>query len=187
MIEIGDPFTKVEILDALRKVNQTVTDYFAGLSPQMFFAHPPGVWSPAENVEHLCLSGGSRIEPLNGSREALRQQYGVAERPSRHYAEIRDTYRAILANGGVAGPTVTPNIDDHPADPKASQDTLVAKWRQVGQDIVAVAEGWSESDLDTFQMEHRLLGIMTVRELLLWMTYHNLHHMEDAQRLVAGS
>ncbi|MEO8610915.1 MAG: DinB family protein [Chloroflexota bacterium] len=186
MVEIGDPFSKVEILATLRMVNQTVAEYFAGLSPEVFFAHPVGVWSPAENVEHLCLSGGARIEPLSGSREALRQQYGVAERPSRHYAEIRETYRNFLANGGVAGPTVTPHIDDHPADAKASQDALLAKYRQVCQAIVTAAEGWSETDLDTFQMEHRLLGILTVREMLLWMTYHNLHHMEDARRLVEG-
>lgn len=183
MLEIGDPFSKAEILDSLRTVNKTVADYFAGLSPQVFFAHPPGVWSPAENVEHLILSGSARIESLSGSHEALRQQYGVAERPSRHYAEIRETYRNILANGGVAGPTVTPNIDDHPADPKASQDELIQRWRQLSQTIIAAAEGWNETDLDTLQVEHRLLGMLTARELLLWTTYHNLHHMEDARRL----
>ena len=186
MIEIRDPFTKEEILDNLRMVNDTVTDYFASLSPQVFFAHPPGVWSPAENVEHLILAVGSRVEGLrNNSREDLRQKYGEANRPSRHYAEIRETYRNILTNGGVAGPTVTPNIDDHPADPKASQDELIQRWRQTSQALVAAAEGWSETDLDTLQVEHRLLGMLTVRELLLWTTYHNLHHMDDAQRLVA--
>ena len=72
MIEIGDPFSKAEILDALRKVNQTVTDYFAGLSPEVFFAHPPGVWSPAENVEHLNLAVGARLDGLKTAQAALR-------------------------------------------------------------------------------------------------------------------
>jgi hypothetical protein len=186
MLEIGDPFTKAEILDALRKVNQTVTDYFAGLSPEIFFAHPAGVWSPAENVEHLNLAVGSRVDVLKHAQAALREKYGDSNRASRHYAEVRETYRAILANGGVAGPTVLPNVDDHPADPKASQDALMAKWRQISQAFVDAFADWSETDLDALQVEHRLLGMLTIRELLLWTTYHNQHHMDDAQRLVEG-
>jgi hypothetical protein len=187
MLEIGDPFTKAEILDALRTVNKTVTDYFAGLSPEVFFAHPVGVWSPAENMEHLNLAVGSRVDGLSSAQAGLREKYGEANRPSRHYAEVRDTYRNILANGGVAGPTVIPNVDDHPADPKASQAALVQRWRTVSQAFVDAFAGWSESDLDTLQIEHRLLGMLTMRELLLWTTYHNQHHMEDARRLVEES
>jgi hypothetical protein len=186
MVEIGNPFTKDEILDALRSVNQATAQYFTSLTPEQFFAHPPGVWSPAENVEHLILAVTPRVESLRGSRESLREQYGAAEKPSRHYAEIRETYLNILANGGAAGPSVIPNIDDHPADPQVAQDELIQRWKFLSVSLVDAASNWSETDLDLYQVEHRLLGLMTVRELLLWTTYHNLHHMEDARRLVEG-
>ena len=184
MVEIHDPFTKAEILDSLRMVNDTLMEYFTGLSPEVFFAHPEGVWSPAENVEHLTLAITPRIETLLGQRETLKEQYGLADKPSRHYAEIREMYRNILANGGAAGPSTTPQIDDHPEDPKAAQDALMERWHQTSHALVSAAEHWTEVDLDAQRVESRLLGLLTVRELLLWMTYHNLHHMEDAQRLV---
>lgn len=187
MVEIRDPFTKDEILDTLRMVNDGVADYFRGLPPDVFFAHPEGVWSPAENVEHLILAITPRVETLLGQRETLREQYGLADKPSRHYAEIRETYRNILANGGAAGPSVTPNIDDHPADPKAAQEALMERWRQTSGALVSAAETWTEVDLDALRVEHRLLGLLTVRELLLWTAYHNLHHMDDARRLVESN
>jgi hypothetical protein len=185
MVEIRDPFTKEEIIDSLRQVNQTLTDYCTGLSPEVFFAHPPGVWSPAENVEHLILAITPRIEILLGQHETLKEHYGPADKPSRHYAEIRETYRNILANGGAAGPSSTPQIDDHPEDPKAAQDALMERWHQTSHALVSAAEHWTEVDLDALRVESRLLGLLTVRELLRWMIYHNLHHLEDAQAQAA--
>ncbi len=183
MIEVRDPFTKAEILQTLADVNKSLTDYFAALPPDQFFAHRPGVWSPAENLDHLVLAVNTLLRGLRLPGLVIRTRFGKPENPSRHYAEIRATYRETLANGAVAGGGVLPNVPDQPADPKAVQTELVEKWTKTAHDLVECAASWKDVDLDKHQLPHPLLGQMTLRELLLWTIYHNLHHLDDTQRL----
>lgn len=43
---------------------------------------------------------------------------------------------------------------------------------------------WSDKALDSYLLPHPLLGKMTVREILFFTLYHNLHHVNDVQRLL---
>lgn len=181
VVEISDPFTKQEILQTLEEVNQTITAYFRALSPDQFFAHPPGVWSPAENLDHLVLAVKALLRGTRLPHLLIRTRFGNPTQPSRHYAEIRATYREKLANGGAAGGSVLPTVGDQPADAKAVQASLLAEWTKTANELIESAETWEEADLDSYQLPHMLLGLMTVRELLLWTIYHNLHHLNDTQ------
>ena len=45
---------------------------------------------------------------------------------------------------------------------------------------------WNEADLDSTRLPHPLMGRMTVREVLHFTVYHNLHHVHAAARRRAG-
>jgi hypothetical protein len=49
-------------------------------------------------------------------------------------------------------------------------------------DLVAQAGRWSEADLDACRLPHPLLGRLTVREMLLFTQYHEVHHVANVER-----
>jgi hypothetical protein len=187
MLDVGDPFSKSEISEALHTVDQAITDYAAGLSPERFFAHPPEVWSVAENVQHLCLTVAPIAKAVLIPREKLSNRFGLSDRPSRRYSEIYEQYRGVLQDGLVAPPQYVPTAETLPPDAKTAQDQIIAEWKDVSGRLSDKLEEWSESELDTYQVPHLLFGLMTMREMLFFTLYHNLHHLNDAKRLVEAS
>ena len=184
MLNNADPFAKAEIIQSLQAINRMVADYFAGLSPAAFFTHPPEVWSPAENLQHLIQSVNPLIRVMQFPQEKLTSRFGLSSRQSRGYNDIRDTYQVELAKGAVAGGTFVPVVGGLPSQPQIAQAEIVQHWAQTSQQLVEVVNGWNESDLDIYQIPHPLLNLLTVREILLFTLYHNRHHLEDARRLV---
>lgn len=185
MLDIGDPFSKSELLEAFHTSNRTITDYFGSLSPDAFFAHPPEVWSVAENVQHLILTVSPIVKAVLIPREKLSKRFGLADRPSRRYTEVRDQYRETLATGMVVAPTqYVPVLDELPADRRQGQAHILAAWKETSDGLTTHLEGWTEAELDTYQLPHLLFGMMTMREMLFFTLYHNLHHLEDARRVV---
>lgn len=187
MLDIGDPFSKTELSQAIQTVDQTITDYFGGLSPEVFFAHPPEVWSVGENLQHLVLTVSPITKAVLIPREKLSKRFGLADRPSRRYIEIRAEYKAGLQGGIVAPPQYVPVLDTLAGDPQLGQAQIMADWQEVSQGLTTHLDAWTESELDTFQLPHLLLGMMTMREMLFFTLYHNLHHLDDARRLVEAS
>ncbi len=181
-----NPYSKTEILQTLRNVNQTVTDYFAALSPEVFFAHPPEVWSPGENLQHLIQSVSPVARAMQVPREALSKRFGTAERRSSSFTDLHDTYKTALANGGAASGPYLPVFETENTD-KAAQEQIIQKWVEVSGALVAAGEGWDEDELDTYPLPHPLLGVLTMREMLFFTTFHNLHHINDARRLVEAA
>ena len=184
MLDIGDPYSKVEISQALQTVDQAMTDYAAGLSPEQFFAHPPEVWSVAENVQHLILTVSPVAKAVLIPREKLSNRFGLSDRPSRRYSEIYAQYRSVLDGGLVAPPQFVPTENELPADPEAAQKKIIAEWVEVSQRLTDKLDEWTESELDTYQLPHLLFGMMNMREMLFFTLYHNMHHLNDARRLM---
>jgi hypothetical protein len=185
MLDDSNPFSKFEVIENLRNANHKVTTYFSSLSPQQFFDHPPEVWSPAENLQHLIQSVSPIAQALGVPSEALHKRFGISERSSRPYSEIVKLYRAELAKGAVSSEQYIPVLDGLglPGDPQMAQDEILRNWERVSEGLLDILERQSDDDLDRTQLPHPLLGQMTMRELLLWTAYHNQHHVEDAQRL----
>src|SRR5690606_12513808 len=103
---------------------------------------------------------------------------------SRHYADVRQVYQTALANGGAASGPFIPELDNHPADPQAEQARLLQAWQKSGAALVKAAQSWKDTDLDRIRLPHPLIGLLTVREMLLWNIYHDLHHLDDVRRLL---
>jgi hypothetical protein len=183
MLDHGNPFSKFEVIESLRSANHKVTTYFSGLSPQQFFDHPPAIWSPAENLQHLIQSVSPVAQALGIPSEALHKRFGLSDRPSRPYSEIVKNYQAELAKGAVASEQYVPVLEGLPGDPQMAQDEILRNWERVSEGLLDILERQSDEDLDRTQLPHPLLGVLTMRELLLWTAYHNEHHVEDARRL----
>ena len=183
MLQLGAPYSQEEIAAAWLAEVTAVADFFAMMETAAFFAAPEGVWSPAENLVHLIKSCSPVIMALNIPKTALRIRFGWVGHESRSLAQVRHTYlNDALANGGQAGGPFLPEVkDDFTA---VHQVDIVAKWQEKGSALTDALAKWSEKDLDNYLLPHPLLGKMTVREILFFTLYHNLHHVNDVQRLL---
>ena len=182
MTQLGTPYSGEEIRDVLTIEFEAVHEFFQDISDETFFTAPPDVWSPADNLVHLIKACSPVILALKLPQLALRARFGQAEHASRSLAEIRNTYvNGALAGGGVASGRYLPQVDE---ESPAEKQRLLSEWQKKGSQLTAVLTKWSEEDLDKYVLPHPLLGSLTVREILFFTLYHNMHHVNDVQRLL---
>jgi hypothetical protein len=55
-------------------------------------------------------------------------------------------------------------------------------WREVANSLCEATVPWGEGSLDRCRLPHPLLGKLTVREMLFFTLYHNLHHVQNVAR-----
>jgi hypothetical protein len=177
--QVRDPATLPELLGELSALHQSSTAVWMHFDAASFYAPLGSAWSPADNVRHLIKSCRPVARALRVPKLLLLVPgAGVSLRGSRSYAEVRETYRRALA-GGVQAGRFAPRPEPPPLDPEAARGTLMAQRETVAAELHGALDGWSERALDRFRMPHPALGQLTVREMLHFTLYHNLHHVEN--------
>ena len=185
MIQLGSPFTRAEIVPALSAEIKAVHTYFADIPEDQFFNAPAGVWSPADNLVHLIKAVSPITKGLKLPKIALRLRFGKVKHDSKSFEAVRHRYvDGVLADGGEAGPPYLPEVKETSS---AERTRILAKWQSMDAALRAGLKGWSDRDLDNYQVVHPLIGPMTVREILLFTLYHNMHHVNDVRRLLGQS
>jgi hypothetical protein len=182
--EVGDPFTAAEIADALEARHASSVAYWSTFDTAAFHRPFGTAWSPADNVRHLTTTMRAVTRGLLLPRIVLFLKFRRPDRPSRRYAEVRDAYRARLAQGGTAG-RFGPRPRPEPADPEAERATVMQYHALAVQGIRDATSRWSEQALDRRQLPHPLMGPLSVREMLLFTLYHNQHHVDNVRRYAA--
>ncbi len=176
------PHSLPEILVELERTNQLISEYFASIEEHTFFVHPPKVWSPAENLAHLSKSVRAATLGLKVPQAFSGLVWGAAE--SRSYDELVSAYKQALAAGGESPAQYLPELPEPVQDKAATRQAILQRWQQSAAKLAAAAARWEDADLDKARVPHPLLGKFTIRELLFFTLYHNMHHMNDARRLL---
>ncbi|WP_157986487.1 DinB family protein [Chitinophaga alhagiae] len=146
------------------------------LSDHRFVVSPEGKWSAGQQMDHLIRSA----RPVNtalGLPKLLLRFFGRPMARSRSYEQIRDTYRSVLTQGGVATRPYIPPVTE-----AAQRAPLVQQFAQQKDRMVTLLDKWTEEDLDRYQVPHPLLGKLTMREVLYFTAYHNHHHLDTLQQ-----
>ncbi len=180
MLTLSSPYTKSEIQAALQQESAAVHTFFADIDADRFFVGPKDIWTPADNLIHLIMSVSSIVTALTVPRTVLRMRFGKAKHESRDIHTVITVYQAFLAAGGVAPAQYEPLAQATDAAEKAR---ILEKWQSKMASLVDAIGGWSEAQLDAFQVKHPLIGSLTIREVLLFTLYHNMHHVNDVHDL----
>ncbi len=182
MTNLGKPFTKTEIIAAFKAEWPVVHQYFSDFSQDQFFSSPDDVWTPADNLVHLIKSVSPVITALGTPKAALKLRFGKAKHASRSLAEVRAMYMEF-ANAGlaIAPGSYIPQIKEVSETERAN---ILAKWLEKGEKLMVGVEKWADKDFDEVQLPHPLLGNLTLREILCFTLYHNMHHVNDVQRMI---
>ncbi len=183
MILVMDAYSLPEIQTALERNQRFVAEDFGAIPAERFFAHPPGVWSPAENLAHLCKTVRAATLAYRVPARLSGLIWGAGE-SSRSYAELVSSYKAVLDAGVQSPAAFVAELDGVPEDVAAAKQELLQRWQQVAGKLEAALANWQDEDLDKAKVPHPVLGKLTLRELLFFTLYHNLHHVNDVRRLL---
>jgi hypothetical protein len=144
--------------------------------PEGKFAQRPsdGKWSVAENVEHLFLT----VKPLVGlfgKKDFMEATWGRHTGASMSYDEVLEAYLQKLRIT-----TITTN----PFAPQTllSREELLENLHSINQKFIERATAMSEDELDSYQIPHPLLGLLSCREFLHFTRYHTLHHLKAIEQ-----
>ena len=182
---VQEPSTKAELIRELRSLHEQSTSFWSDFSTAEFFTPLGDAWSPADNVRHLLKTNRPVVRALSLPRPVLLVRFGLTLRSSRSYSQVRETYLGALAAGVTAGrfaPAPEPVADD----PEAARRALMERRDVVATGLESALGSWSAWSLDRFRLPHPALGSLTVREMLFFTLYHNLHHVQNVARRLAA-
>lgn len=181
-----EPVTGPEIADALVALHHESVQYWASFTAAAFLAPLGEAWSPADTVRHLTKSIRAVTAGLRLPRWLMRLTFGGTNGTSRSYLEMRDFYRARLAQGASAGRFApAPHVARGPHE--ADRARIMAFHATAVTTLVGRIRAWPEPALDRRRLPHPLLGPLTVREMLFFTVYHNRHHLDGVRRRVAAT
>jgi hypothetical protein len=180
MFTIPEPATAQQILSTLESVQDEGVAYWSGFGTSEFFAKIDGHWSPAENVRHLIKSIRPVTKALSLPRLVLRFMFGAPRRESARWSDVQTRYLGLLDAGGKAG-RFTPS-DREEQDLEAARARIMAQFVQVNRELRTAIAKWPDRSLDRYQLPHPLLGKLTLREMLIFTAYHQMHHLDGVKR-----
>lgn len=186
MVTLDDVYGLEKLISAIEKVNDQVTRQFKSLSLDDFFARPGEKWSASDTLRHLTKTVNAVARAMRVPKVILGMAFGKIDRPSRQYFEIRELYQKHIDMNAGAG-KYAPAWQEIPAT-QAEAEMLrrrtIKQWRKTGKSLVQSLNIWTDSKLDKYHLPHPILGKLSIREMLFFTLYHNLHHVGSVRRRV---
>ena len=172
-------YDKPSVLRGLRESFGEVSEYLAQYTVDELERAGPGGWSVADHFRHLILSTKPIASALKRSDEELRK-ICVPKGTSRRYDVLLEDYRqALVRRKGQSTPPFFPDSLRH-----HSIAELQAFWTMILEKFTERLDDWSEERLDANALPHPALGILSMREMLLFTILHNRHHKQGMIRLM---
>jgi DinB superfamily len=165
-----------ELLAKLKSEFSDMENLANSFEETAFFKQPHAEkWSVAQNIVHLNFVAKNILGALN--TPSVLAGFGKANRASRDFDTIRDAYLQGLSEWQAKG---MPYKHLNTEGPKTG---LLQDFEAIHQNLMSFAETLSEEDLNTLQLPHPVLGLMTVREMLCFATYHIRHHFDIVEKI----
>lgn len=148
-----------KMIEELQQANDAVAATIQQLTDEQLNKAPIGKWNALGHLYHLNQS----VKPLTWAfsmpKWLMGWYFGKANRPSRSYEALVEKYTSKLQ---------TANPVNKPFGPSSK-----IRLNKV-------------EDLDRSVLPHPLLGKLTLREMVNFTIYHNLHHLQIINQTVNG-
>jgi len=174
------PIAYLYVMDSITEITTKLDNSFQDVSAwikaqedQRFILGPEGKWKTSGHLDHLTQTAEMVVKGLRMPKLVLRWKFGKTNRPIRSYDEVAQRYNERLSKVP-AGVTSPMTIRDFSIKEKSK---CVDAFEQAGKKLSETAVKWSDKKLDAVLLPHPLMGRMPVRELLMWTSYHNYHHL----------
>ena len=180
---MSDPQTQHDIVEQIASIQEAVTRDIANMSDAQFCSGTTEAWSAADYLKHLLLSVKPVAKAMGFPAEVLEKQFDLSGRASRTYAEVVKAYQKRLDEGIRAEDfdKVVPVFYRFPEGITDERTYLIQSWNESNQRLSFAARKWDETELDSLQMPHPAVGMLTLREMLFFTIFHNTLHWHDIQ------
>ena len=138
-------------------------------------------WSPVDTVRHLTKSMRAVSQGLALPRWLLRVLFGASHAVARSYDAVVADYHGRLRRGGQAG-RFAPSARAPRGDIEAHRRVVLASHRKAVEQLARQIMSLTRRQTDTLRLPHPLLGRLALREMFLFVLYHNLHHVHVVAR-----
>ena len=167
-----NPHSLPELRAAILESHEDFAAYLQALPLGTFLSPIGNTWSPLQHAQHLLMP-----EKLLAATIAARK-FKPLETPavSRSHEEVAAAYREALR---------TTTLTSNPFPPpeyagldalEATRGVFLSEWLASGAALEAALAGYSEAELDAFEGRHPAMGMLPLREFLMFMVYHVAHH-----------
>lgn len=156
----------------LKREHQRITDVVQSISDDRFYDAPPGKWTSVQHLKHVQLCMEPSIRLLSDKPKFVSKLFGETKEGSRSYESISLLYQNGLVPGIVSPERFVPDmisLDD-------KEKTLIDFMHKVGL-LADTLDLYAEEELDQYLIPHPLLGLITLREMMHFYTYHAAHHI----------
>ena len=172
---------RTELILNFKEAHLVFIGYINRLSKESFLARFEEKWSAGQQVEHLIKSAEPLAKVL-GAKDFILSKFGTIDRPVLTYVELIKKYKLALQEGGKAPSQFLPDEVSF-----AQRAPLSETLTQYVETIIEQLKIYTDEELDSLVLIHPLLGMLTIREMLQFMTYHVGHHqnltMEYLERI----
>jgi DinB family protein len=169
--------TKEDIIQQIQLAYNEVKSYVSKLDNESYNYAPKDRWSVADQLEHLILSSKGIPSALNMPKAQL-EAFGRSTTGSRSYEKLFGAYKNVLNTGMKAPAKFSPDKEK-----PQSKEEILASWQMIETKFSKRLVNWSEAELDSFQLPHPALGVLTIREMLLFTIFHTYHHLRTMKAL----
>ncbi len=170
--------TKDEIQNELSIIFNELNGYLNTVDAKLFSASKNGKWSVAQNIEHLTLSNTVTALSFRMPKMLLQRLFKIHRNAGLNYDEVAWRYQKALGNGAKAPLAFQPIGSKFPI-----RIVVLKFWNLSCSNLLSALKNWTETDLDTYQVQHPILGKISMRELALFTIYHTLHHLNTIKQL----
>jgi len=161
---------RTELIVNFKEAHLVFIGYINRLPKESFLARFEEKWSAGQQLEHLIKS----VEPLAkvlGAKDFILSKFGTIDRPLWTYTELIKNYKQTLQEGGKAPAPFLPN--EISFDQKESLSAALIGHVET---IIEALKIYTDEELESLVLIHPLLGKLTIREMLQFITYHVGHH-----------
>lgn len=169
---------KQAILNRLQEEVDALIQTVENVSEEDFFQQPnPEKWSVGQNILHLTKSSKPLVS-LFGNPESM-NQWAKSNRKSQSYEGVKVLYDNALKS---ASPLL---VGYRHLDTEGSKTEMLDVYKSVSDKLLERAALMSEADLDSYQIPHPLIGLLTAREFLHFTAYHTRHHHTIVEKIMS--
>lgn len=162
-----------EINIKLEKSFSDIASWIENQEDEKFIFAPKGKWQTCEHLDHLTQSAQKVKYGISLPKLFLRYKFGKPNRPCRTENQIIDRYREKLAN--LAPGTLAPM--QLTKSPVSKKQECIQEYLAAGKALSKSLSKWNDKKIEKYLIPHPLLGRMHVKEMLIWVSYHNYHHL----------
>ncbi len=161
----------------LSEACESVEDWCHAQSPDYFNEEiVSGKWPISHHIYHLVKSNNGASYAMNLNKLILRYKFGKNNRVERSYSELRDKYLNTLQELSPVSP-----VQGYSAQPgrEFDFDTLMSRYKESMVRCEKSLIKWNEKSMSKYVVPHPAIGKLTMRELIYFTHYHNLHHLQN--------